>query len=77
MFGLIPKNRYSSKESVWPENMINYIIMVLIALEIYKTENRILNYYKTLKQMEIVYITENVFKYATIAEIIFLNVSRF
>ena len=51
--------------------------MVLIALEIYKTENRILNYYKTLKQMEIVYITENVFKYATIAEIIFLNVSRF
>ena len=57
--------------------MINYIAMVLIAFEIYKTENRILNYNKTVKQMEIVYITENVFKYATIADIIFLNVSRF
>ena len=77
MFGLIPKNKYSSKERVWPENMINYIAMVLIAFEIYKTENRILNYNKTVKQMEIVYITENVFKYATIADIIFLNVSRF
>ena len=57
--------------------MINYIAMVLIAFEIYKTGNRILNYNKTVKQMEIVYITENVFKYATIADIIFLNVSRF
>ena len=28
-------------------------------------------------QMEIVYITENVFKYATIVNIIFSNVSRF
>ena len=49
MFALIPKDKYSSKESVWPENMINYITMVLTAFEVYKTENRMLNCNKTVK----------------------------
>ena len=44
-----PKNKYPSKESVWSENVINYIIMVLTAFEVYKTENRMLHYYKTFK----------------------------
>ena len=36
---------YSFKECVWPENVINYINMVLTAFEVYKTENRMLYYY--------------------------------
>ena len=49
MFGQIPKNKYSSKESVWPENVINFITMVLGAFEVCKTENRMLHYNKTVK----------------------------
>ena len=49
MFELIPKNKYSSEEIVWPENVINYITMVWTAFEDYKTENRMLNYSKTVK----------------------------
>ena len=49
MFELIPKNKYSSEEIVWPENVINYITMVRTAFEDYKTENRMLNYNKTVK----------------------------
>ena len=64
---------------VWPENILNYTTMVLTAFEVYKTENKNLNQNKTVtkqmeittKQMEIVYIIENVFKHATIAGIIF------
>ena len=40
MLGLIPKNKYSSKGSVWPEYMINYITMVLTAFEIYKNRKQ-------------------------------------
>ena len=49
MFGLIPKNKYSFKESVCPENVINYIAMMLTAFEVDKTENRMLHYNKTVK----------------------------
>ena len=49
MFGLISKYKYSSKKSVRPENVINYITMVLTAFEAYKTENRMLHYNKTVK----------------------------
>ena len=52
MFDLIPKNKYSSKESVWPENVINCITLVLTAFEGYETENRMLNYNKTVKADE-------------------------
>ena len=49
MFGLISKYKYSSKKNVRPENVINYITMVLTAFEAYKTENRMLHYNKTVK----------------------------
>ena len=42
MFHLIPKNNYFSKESAWPENVINYVTMVLTAFEVFtkqKTES--------------------------------------